>query len=258
MKRWTVYCHTHIESGRRYIGITVKTMMHRWNQHCAQAKSAKGGRWHFPNAIRKYGKDAFSHEVLEVCHDLEVANLAEECWIELFDTRNPEKGFNLAKGGQHVPHPIRKNPWDDPAYRAVAEINLQKLIVTGNTPEVRAKMRASKNTPEALAAQSARSQQLMSDPAMRAASGEHANKGKGLSEEHRAKIGEANRSRDRELVEQIAAKLRGRKHTDEERAKISAANRRRRHSEETKRKIADGLARSRSQTASVEEIPPLL
>jgi len=98
---WTIYCHVHTESGRRYVGLTKHTMMHRWNQHCAQSKTSKDGRWHFPNAVRKYGKDAFSHEVLEICHDLDVANLAEECWIELLETRNPEKGFNLAKGGAH-------------------------------------------------------------------------------------------------------------------------------------------------------------
>jgi hypothetical protein len=102
-------------------------MLHRWNQHCAQAKSSKGGRWHFPNAIRKYGKDAFSHEVLEICHDLEVANLAEECWIEFYDTRNPEKGFNLAKGGVHTPHLIRKNPWT-PQLRAAMSTTIRTTI----------------------------------------------------------------------------------------------------------------------------------
>lgn len=115
---WTIYCHIHIESGRRYIGLTSRSWQSRWKNHCYAAKSSKGGRWHFPNAIRKYGKEAFSHEVLEICHSLEVANLAEECWISFYETRDPEKGFNLVKGGQHVPHPIRKNPWDDPEYRA--------------------------------------------------------------------------------------------------------------------------------------------
>lgn len=76
-----------------------------------------GSRAHFAAAIRKYGKDAFTHEVLEKCTSLEVANLAEESWIEFFETRNPSKGFNLAKGGGSQPHPLRKNPWDDPEYR---------------------------------------------------------------------------------------------------------------------------------------------
>jgi group I intron endonuclease len=219
-------------------------MLKRWNQHLQNAKSKRGkGCRLFWNAIRKYGPEAFVHEVLEVCRDLEVANLAEECWIELFDTRNPEKGFNLAKGGQHVPHPTR-NPWDRPEYR---EKRLPSLIAATHTPEAYAKMRATKNTPESRAARVIRSRLLAEDPAFRASSGNHSNKGKSLSEEHRAKIGASNRARSPELVESIAAKLRGRRPSDEERSKISAANRKRCHSEETKRRIAEALARRRSQ-----------
>ncbi len=114
---WTIYCHIHVESGRRYIGLTSRTWQRRWAQHCVQSKSSKGGRWHFPNAIRKHGKDAFSHEVLETCETVEEANAAEEKWILHFDTQNPEKGFNLARGGSHTPHPV-KNPWDRPEFRA--------------------------------------------------------------------------------------------------------------------------------------------
>ena len=113
---WTIYCHTHTKSGRRYVGLTSQTWQKRWKNHVHAAGSSKGGRWHFANAIRKYGKTAFSHEVLEVCDTLEEANAAEEKWIAHFDTRNPEKGFNLKKGGDHIPHPV-KNPWDRPEYR---------------------------------------------------------------------------------------------------------------------------------------------
>lgn len=118
---WTIYCHTHTESGRRYVGLTKLTMMKRWNSHVYTANRVKGGKpavtGHFPNAIRKYGKDAFSHEILEVCATLEEANAREEHWINFYDTRNPEKGFNLAKGGEHRPHPIKNNPWGHPGYR---------------------------------------------------------------------------------------------------------------------------------------------
>jgi hypothetical protein len=83
----------------------------------SHAKTSKDGRWHFPNAIRKYGKDAFSHEVLAQSWTLEGANATEEELILQYDTRNPEKGFNLAKGGGSQPNLVRRNPWDDPKYR---------------------------------------------------------------------------------------------------------------------------------------------
>jgi hypothetical protein len=116
-------------------------MERRWTDHVAAAKRSKGGRWHFPNAIRKYGPEAFSHEVLEVvATSLEDANAAEERWIEKLQTRNPEKGFNLAKGGQHIPHPIRRNPWDRPEYRERATEASRKVW---SDPSVRSKASAS-------------------------------------------------------------------------------------------------------------------
>jgi len=126
--RWTVYCHTHVESGRRYIGLTKLTMMKRWNQHLANARRKLGkGCRHFWNAIRKYGKDAFSHTVLETCPTLDIANKAEDAWISSFSTRFSEFGFNIAPGGLHVPHSI-SNIWDRPGFRErqMAAVKLAK------------------------------------------------------------------------------------------------------------------------------------
>jgi group I intron endonuclease len=135
---WTVYAHTHIESGRRYIGLTKKRMLQRWNEHVYNAKRKQGkGCRHFWNAIRKYGKDAFSHEVLEVCYSLEAANEAEKRWIVHFDTTNPEEGFNLAPGGAHTPHPI-KNPWNRPGFREARLADLRKANAS-LTPTIRSK-----------------------------------------------------------------------------------------------------------------------
>ncbi len=141
---WTIYCHTHDGSGRKYVGLTRLTMAKRWNQHLFNAKRKPGkGCHHFWNAIRKYGKGAFSHEVLETCRDLAVANLAEECWIELFDTMNPEKGFNLMKGGLHVPHPVQRLK-DRPGFVEKCRLNSSHL----QRPDVRAKNRAVVQSPE--------------------------------------------------------------------------------------------------------------
>lgn len=217
---WTVYCHTHIESGRRYIGLTKQTMESRWKKHVYAAKRfAKGGRWHFPNAIKKYGPDAFSHEVLEVCETLEKANQREAYWIEFYDARNPEFGFNLAEGGQHKPHPIRKNPWDDPEYRT-------KQLARGfdhlHTPEAFAKMKATVNTPEFKALQSAISQEIHSRPGVR------------------AKISAAAKGRVKspETLAKMSANAKGRVTSQETRAKIGAKSLGRRHSQESKNKMS--------------------
>lgn len=148
-------------------------MMKRWNSHVYTANRIKDGKAavtsHFPNAIRKYGKDAFSHEVLETCGTLEEANLAEEKWIAHFDTRDPEKGFNLAKGGGCVPNPEKRNPWDDPAFRAKMEATaLPRFIAAGLSPEARAASRAALATPEGKAALSRGVSRHYEDPGNRA------------------------------------------------------------------------------------------
>lgn len=131
--RWTIYCHTHIDSGRCYVGLTKTTMLQRWNRHVYSASRSKG-RSHFANAIKKYGKDAFSHRVLEVCDSLEAANAAEKRLIEELGTRDPLKGFNLMEGGGSQPHPLRKNPWDDPIYRKNCTRSIRTRM---SSPEVR-------------------------------------------------------------------------------------------------------------------------
>ncbi len=106
------------------------------------------GRSHFANAILKYGKDAFTHSTLAVCDTLEAANLAEQEWIEKLGTRDPEKGFNLARGGSHTPHPF-SSPWDRPEYRKIMEERvLPKLIAAGCSPEAQARSKAALNSPE--------------------------------------------------------------------------------------------------------------
>ena len=162
--QWTIYCHIHKATGRRYIGLTKKTWKQRWNQHVYTAtKLAKRGWSHFANAIRKYGKDAFFHEVLEVCDSLEEANAAEEKWVEHFDSTNPERGFNIKKGGGHQPHPVR-NPWDRPEFRAAnAGRNAHHL----QTPEARTRQLASMRSSESKAKRSAAAKASLARPETR-------------------------------------------------------------------------------------------
>lgn len=158
--KWTIYCHTHKATGRRYIGLTKKTMRRRWIAHVRDARCKRGQmRGHFANAINKYGIRAFSHEILETCNSLSVANLAEECWVEFYETRNPKFGFNLMRGGGHTPHPVT-NPWDRPEYRAKAPNNISYCL----TPEARANQQAAIKTPESRSKRSAWAKISMNSP----------------------------------------------------------------------------------------------
>ena len=167
MKCYIVYYHTHVESGRRYIGLTSQTMEKRWKNHIHAAKNSKGGRWHFPNAIRKYGPEAFEGKVIRVFESLEEANLAEKCLIKRWKTRDPKYGFNTAPGGQHTPH-SQKNPWDRHEYREKALVNLSKMS-TSVTPQQRSiYSRNYWQQPESKEKASLRSKKQWQDPQIRA------------------------------------------------------------------------------------------
>jgi len=211
MKRWTIYCHTHIESGRRYVGLTSRTMERRWSQHVTQSKSSKSGRWHFPNAIRKYGPDAFEHKILETCDSLELANEREKHWVKEFDTINPLFGFNLAHGGSHTPHPIRKNPWINPEYR-------EKQLARPNsfhTPQARANNKASLNTPESRAKRSALSKTSLNTPESRIK----------RSASSKAALSTPESRAKRSVMSKVFSSMLGKKHSKETIQKISDAQR---------------------------------
>lgn len=236
--KWTIYCHIHRESGRRYVGLTKATWRQRWNRHVYSAKRVGGvGYSHFAAAIRKYGPGAFDHEVLQVCFTLEEANEAEQHWIWVYDTRNPLRGFNLTPGGAHTPHPVR-NPWDDPTYRAEHAPKFSKMAkARWKDPFIRAK-----NT--------AASTATLRSPEVRARCAE-SQRGKIFTEEHREKIS-ANmsgiqrlKSRE-ELSEQSRSMHAGKRKRRESMTKDELHAAKERHSAASKR--ADKI--SATQTAS--------
>lgn len=227
-------------------------MLRRWNSHVYTANRLKGDKpavtSHFANAIRKYGKDAFEHEVLEVCHSVEAANAAERCWIEKLDSTNPEKGFNLMRGGSHTPHHVR-NPWDRPEYRA-KKAGQSKKIWSDPVRRLRA---------------SAIMKEVWERPEFRERI-ETALKGIPLTPEHRVKVSasmrgnvvplkvrqkisgsQKGRPRNPDSIAKSAASRKGIKFSDEHRANIGNAQRGRKHSPEHVAAVSKAL-RSRPRT----------
>lgn len=91
--RYYVYKHTS-PSGKIYIGITQQRPTKRWGSGCNYDYND-----HFINAIRKYGWQNFTHEIL--CEGLsrEEARAKEIELIALYDSTNRDKGYNVSPGG---------------------------------------------------------------------------------------------------------------------------------------------------------------
>jgi len=188
---WTVYFHVHVTSGRIYVGLTKKSVTRRWKEHVRNAaqKTGKGCR-HFWNAIRAHGKDAFTHYVLMQLSSVEEGNAWEAFWIDFFDTRNSENGFNLARGGRCKPQHMSNNPWHRPGWGA----NSLKNLELGRRP-----------TPEMIARITARNKTMVLSQESRTRISEF-NRSRIVSEETRAKISTAGTGR--KLSPEHAVRLR--------------------------------------------------
>lgn len=86
-----IYKVTNKVNGKSYIGQTRYTLEFRWRQHLHKKDNT-----YFHNALRKYGADNFSLEVLEEC-DVDKLNSREIYYIAKYNTF--EEGYNLTLGG---------------------------------------------------------------------------------------------------------------------------------------------------------------
>lgn len=79
-----------------YIGQTKTSVENRWKEHL---RHARYGDQVINRAMNKYGIDKFYVETLEIC-DLDVLDEREIYYIELYNSTNKSKGYNVSIGGK--------------------------------------------------------------------------------------------------------------------------------------------------------------
>ena len=92
---YCVYKHTCTENGKVYIGITSRKPEKRWGCNGYYYRNNA----HFSNAIKKYGWDKFTHEILYKGLSLEEAKQIEIKLISLLKSNDREFGYNVSSGG---------------------------------------------------------------------------------------------------------------------------------------------------------------
>lgn len=91
--KYTVYKHT-APNGKIYIGMTGRELASRW----CNGKGYKRNK-HFDQAIKKYGWENIKHEIVKDGLTKDDAAELEKKTIALYETTNPDKGYNLSIGG---------------------------------------------------------------------------------------------------------------------------------------------------------------
>lgn len=93
-----IYMHKNKINGKVYIGQTVrKKVYYRWGYN-GNSYINNNPNSHFSNAIKKYGWNNFEHIIICECELNELDDM-ERKYIKLFDSTNPEKGYNSETGG---------------------------------------------------------------------------------------------------------------------------------------------------------------
>jgi len=92
-----VYLIENLMNGKKYIGQSINYKERKYNHKCASKNKIS----HLYNSIRKDGWENFEFIILMKDNTINYDNLDFwECYfIELFDTLNREKGYNMVSGG---------------------------------------------------------------------------------------------------------------------------------------------------------------
>lgn len=107
---YLVYCYTNKLNNKKYIGITSRSIEERESSHIYESrnKSNKCYNSPFKRAIRKYGIDGFTREIIDAANSLEDACELEKYYIRKFKTYFRYKnsnGYNATLGGELLQMP---------------------------------------------------------------------------------------------------------------------------------------------------------
>lgn len=97
MENGKIYKYTNLINGKIYIGQTKQTLEQRDYKHQTQLND----NTYFHRAMKKYGRDNFSLELIEDHIPFNQLNEKEKFYIDFFESfYTTGKGYNLTQGGQ--------------------------------------------------------------------------------------------------------------------------------------------------------------
>lgn len=132
-----IYKTTNLVNGKIYIG------QHKYE---GKVKNYIGSGTLLQKAIKKYGKEKFKIQIIEICYSLKELNKREIHWISFYNSTNKKIGYNIEEGGS--PGPVleeTKKKISIMTKKAMANLQIKEKIskaATGKHPseETRKKM----------------------------------------------------------------------------------------------------------------------
>lgn len=95
-----IYIIKNFANGKIYIGKTERDAQKRFTEHLTESRAKNSPTYNYclSRAIRKYGEQAFDFAILADNVPLEKLDLIEAHYIDMYQSNNPEIGYNISKG----------------------------------------------------------------------------------------------------------------------------------------------------------------
>jgi len=223
-----IYKTTNLINGKIYIG-----------QDSNNNENYFGSGKILKRAIKKYGKENFKKEILEIVDDLTILDEREIYWINELNSTDRNIGYNISKGGQSINRLGVKHTDDWKKNMSVKNSGVNnpfygKHHLETTKQKISESLRNSKSFKDAI-----NNPVRLDEQRNRMLGSKNPFYGVKLSDEHRKKISEANKGKiiSDETKEKISKALTGRVLSKNHRRKISNYHRGKIVSEETKEKI---------------------
>lgn len=126
-----IYVYTNLINGKKYIGLTTRKMKNRHREHLNVSKNkieSYDTNVVFHNAIRKYGIENFTLEILHSDLNLVDLNSLEKYYINFYDSLACKNGYNVSSGGSNG------NPYAGKTKEEIEEIKRKMIESHKNIP----------------------------------------------------------------------------------------------------------------------------
>ena len=124
-----IYKATNLINEMSYIGKTNRSVNHRIKEHMNDINRTN---FYFHKALKKYGKDKFSWEIIKRCNNYDELIYSEQFFIKSFNTKIPN-GYNMTDGGEGMFNPTEE------VRRKLREFNLGKILTNEHKKKMRNK-----------------------------------------------------------------------------------------------------------------------
>lgn len=128
----SIYIMKNFVNGKYYVGQTIQSSQERFSQHIREAYAEGRREYNYciSRAIRKYGKEAFDFAVLADQVPIEMLDIVEEHYIDMYMTTDPKYGYNVSVGHRDTSNfkKYKRNEEPEPHFEEISDEDIDRIL----------------------------------------------------------------------------------------------------------------------------------